>query len=83
MLVYVERVGLHPDIVLQPLLVAEEVEPGRLGLRDLVLQEKDGVVEDADLVHQSVVRRVVARLDIRPLAPPLQTGLRDLRVEGL
>ena len=78
MLVDPQRVGLYSHVVLQPLFVGEEVEPRRLGLRDLVLEEEDGVVDDGNLVHQAVVRGIVAGLDVGPMIATLQSSLGHL-----
>lgn len=78
LLVDSEGVRLYPDVVVQPLLDCEEVQPRRLGLRDLLVEEDDGVVDDGDLVDQPEVRGVVAGLYIRPVATLLQSGLGNL-----
>ncbi len=70
-----EAVILHFDVLLQALLVATEVLQGVVGLLQLVLQVLDALVQLRDLLHQLVVRSVVAVLHVGTAEPLLKAGL--------
>ena len=72
-----KRVGLHFDVVLQPLLVLEQVLQGAVRLGQLVLHVLDAVHQLVDLLQQLAVRTVVAVLHLRTSRSLLQPRLGD------
>ena len=73
--VYEQAVVLHFNVLLKALLVATEVLQRVVSLLELVLQVLDALVQLRHLLHQLVVRSVIAVLHVGAPEAFLQAGL--------
>ena len=70
-----QRILLHFNVFLQPLLVSQEVRQSFVSLCKFVLQQFDGLRYFRDFLQQFIVRLIVASFNLRTASSFLQSGL--------
>ena len=55
--------------------VPDKIKPSSLSFCYLLVQKDNSIVEGGHLIHQPLMRRVIARFNIGTMAPLLEPGL--------